>query len=165
MKRVIFDTNIYGELVVDPFVHEVKELCKNSNLVGYGFSLIRKELQKIPENVVNNGKKLRVALLFLYDEIVGKHTLSPDKHKLSILARGYYKKYRALGGLSSQSDFNADFLIVACASLHDLNIVVSNDDTSMLSEVALTAYKAVNKINDLKMPQFIDYYDFVSSLR
>lgn len=53
-----------------------------------------------------------------------------------------------------------DFIIVACASKNNLDIVVSNDNVTMLTENAIRAYDDVNKIISLKTPKFIDYKEF-----
>jgi hypothetical protein len=51
-------------------------------------------------------------------------------------------------------------MIVACATLHDLDIVVSEDNKTMLSEYSLKTYQTVNSIKKYKMPQFIGYDKF-----
>ena len=53
-----------------------------------------------------------------------------------------------------------DFLIVACASKNNLDIIVSNDNITMLAENAIKAYKNINKMLSLKTPKFIDYKEF-----
>jgi len=53
-----------------------------------------------------------------------------------------------------------DFLIVACASKNNLDIIVSNDNITMLTENTIKAYKNINKILSLKTPRFIDYKEF-----
>ena len=50
--------------------------------------------------------------------------------------------------------------MVACASLFRLDVVVSSDNKSMLSKVAIKAYGLVNGIKKLRNPEFINYQKF-----
>jgi len=48
-------------------------------------------------------------------------------------------------------------MIVACAAHKSMDLVVSNDDASMLSELSIRSYKLVNEILNLHNPKFIGY--------
>lgn len=166
MKRLLLDTNIYGEMVVDKELEELKvghNLNKN-NLLIYGFSIIRKELRDTPKTKNHLGRNLRVALLSLYDEFVGNHFLDINEEALMELAQKYYDTYKEFGGGYPENVLIKDYLIVACASQKGMDIVVSNDDASMLSELSLKAYNLVNETLQLKKPQFIDYVQFKNLL-
>lgn len=53
-----------------------------------------------------------------------------------------------------------NFLIVACASINELDIVVSEDNKTMLSEYAIRTYDTVNSLRSHRTPKFIHYEDF-----
>ena len=53
-----------------------------------------------------------------------------------------------------------DFLIVACAAINELDIVVSEDNKTMLSEYAIKTYDTVNSLRYHKTPKFIRYDEF-----
>jgi hypothetical protein len=165
MKRLLLDTNIYGLIVVDTERNTIHgRMHKNKEvLLIYGFSIIRNELRDVPKKIRQKGRKLRVDLLSTYDEFVKKN-YSLNK-EISILAEDYFELYRQFGGSISKNKIINDFLIVACASLHDLDLVVSEDNHSMLTDNALRAYKNVNKIKELKLPDFISYEDFKNELK
>lgn len=156
------DTNIYGELVIDPDIDKIKRHFEESKekLAIYGLKLVRDELRATPKPSKVEGKNLRVALLSLYDYFVKDHELKFNMEELNKIANDYYKAYISLGGSKSKSLMINDFIIVACASKNNLDIVVSNDNITMLSENAIRAYNDVNKIIGLKAPEFIDYKDF-----
>ena len=166
MKRLLLYTNIYGEMVVDPNSSQLREAypLKKVDILVYGFSLIRKELRQTPKTKKYLGRNLRIVLLSFYDEFVGGHTLKVDETVLYNLARQYYFAYKNIGGHRSEEELFKDYLIVACASQNGMDIVVSNDDSSMLSGHSLEAYHRVNKELKLKQPQFIDYDEFKALL-
>jgi len=161
MKRLLLDTNIYGEMVVDKNLSLILKCYKEKkNLIIYGFSVVRKELRDTPKTKLFFGKNLRVALLSLYDQCVKEHSLDIDENRLYLIAKEYYQKYRTLGGAKSFDILEKDYLVVACASHKDMDIVVSNDDSSMLSELSLKAYAIVNQSLKLRTPDFLDYDHF-----
>jgi len=106
MKRLLLDTNIYGELIFDRDFFKLKSSIEKKDIV-HGFKVVRDELRDVPKKVKVEGKNLRVGLLYLYDKIYN------------------------------------DFLIVACACINQIDIVVSEDNKSMLIENARKAYDLV----------------------
>ena len=165
MKRVLLDTNIYGLIVVDTErddIHDSIHKNKDSLLI-YGFSIIRKELRDVPKRIKQKGRKLRIDLLNTYDEFVKKN-YSVNK-KTSTLAEDYFELYRRLGGSITKNKILNVFLIVDCATLHNLDIVVSEDKHSLIIDNALQAYKIVNKNRKLKLHKFISYENFKNELK
>lgn len=163
MKRLLLDTNIYGEMVVDRDLFKLKEAHKQKKeLVIYGLRLIRNELRATSKNKDHLGRNLRVALLSLYDEFVAEHELRVEEEELIKIARKYYEIYWELGGHKAKEILLNDYLIVACAAMKKMDIVVSNDEASMLSELSLKAYQIVNELLELKNPQFINYKELKS---
>ena len=59
-----------------------------------------------------------------------------------------------------EKDLKVDFEIIAVASLKQVDIVVSADKRTMLSKLAAETYDVVNKINGLKTPRLVDYFEF-----
>jgi len=162
MKRILFDTSVYGELVIEPEIVKIlRKLDKSKEIVFYGTRLVRNELRDTPkEKRIKNGK-LRLLMLELYDSLVSK-----DNRELKItdlievIANEYFLAYKkARGGFSHDAIIN-DFRIVACASLHSLDIVVSHDKKSMLSEKSIQAYKKINAKFQLRNPDFKNYGKF-----
>ena len=164
MKRLLSDTNFYGILAKDPERLEVVRSIKiNRFLTIYGFKTIRDELRDIPKKIKIGGKNLRIDLLNLYDEIIGKHNLKVTNDIIKI-ADDYYKAYREFGGSKSKNDIINDFIIVSCAAMDNLDIVVSNDERSMLTENAIRAYSLINSVVSKKTPKFINYEKFKKML-
>ncbi len=165
MKRILPDTNFYGLLAKDSERLEVVGNIKlNKDLVAYGFKIIRNELRDVPKKIKVAGRSLRIDLLSLYDEIAGAHLLEYGNSIIKI-AENYYKAYRELGGSKSKTDVINDFMIVSCASLNNLDIVVSNDERSMLTENAIRAYNLINSAVSKRTPKFISYEQFKKILR
>lgn len=167
MKRVLLDTNIYGELVIDTELEEVKDCFERikGEIVIYGLRLIRNELRATSKLSVLKGRNLRIALLSLYDYFTGKRELKSDNAELNQLSDDYYKRYLSFGGSKSKDVMLNDFLIVACASKNRLDIVVSGDEATMLTENAIKAYESANKEMELKTPSFIEYKEFKRLIR
>ena len=157
MKRFLLDTNIYGELILDSdFVKIKTEIAEKA--VIHGFKVIRDELRDVPKKIKLNRNNLRIGLLHIYDELISKsYPLTAEIGKLS---NDYYKIYRKLGGSKEQGKIIDDFLIVACAAIHQIDIVVSEDNKSMLVENALKAYDLVNALKKKRTPKFIGYLEF-----
>lgn len=57
-----------------------------------------------------------------------------------------------------------DMIIVAEATISKLDIVVSDDNRTMLSNAAKRAYYSVNKEHNLITPNFIGYSEFKRKL-
>ena len=162
MKRLMLDTNIYGHIVVDDDRDDVhKTIHANENISIYGFEIVRKELRATKRNVL--GINLRMDLLRVYDELV-KRSYEVDK-AVKTLANEYYESYLEIGGTHPKGKLFNDLLIIACASIKDLDIVVSNDVRTMINEFAITAYKKVNKTKGINLPGFINYEEFKNVIR
>ena len=161
----MLDTNIYGLIVVDKDRDEVRDSVEKKKIViVYGTQLIRKELRDTPKNIRVKGVNLRNDLLSIYDEFTKNHILTLNINAEN-LADSYFNVYKELGGYASKDEIMKDFCIVACASLNSLDIVVSNDNKTMLSEKAIKSYKIVNQIKKLKLPRFLNYEEFKKELK
>ncbi len=166
MKRILLDTNVYGRLVEDPSLFEKLILLVPHTYVIYGTSLIRKELRDVSNRITLDGKNKRIMLLQAYNSFVRK-----ENHNLEIndfvilLANKYFEEYKKKGGVFSIHELLSDFTIVACASLHNLNVVVSDDKRTMLSEKAKAAYITVNQLHQFRTPSFYFYNQFKEEVR
>lgn len=165
MERVILDTNIYGLIVIDEDRNKVRHSIEKEKMaIVYGFQLIRKELRDTPKNIRVGGTSLRSALLGLYDELTKNHTLR-FINEAEKLADAYFNVYKEIGGYASKAEIIKDLSIVACAALNSLDIVVSNDNKTMLSEIAIKSYKIVNQLKKIRIPRFLSYEEFKKELK
>lgn len=163
--NLLVDTNIYGIIVADPDLDSIRKgIQGQSSLVIFGLSLIRKELRATPKKLRIDIGNLRTRLLGLYDELTRDRMLSYGK-EVEILAKAYDMAYKEFGGALGREAMHNDFLIVASASLHSMDIVVSEDDTSMKSTAALRAYSLVNSLKKAHIPSFLGYDEFKKLLR
>lgn len=172
----VLDSNVYGELTVDPagakVVMNVKE---DKSLYVYGLDIIRDELMAVPPELVDKGEQIRKAVLVVYRAIVDEElTLPPLAAYLAskyfeefcrLRELGRYKKVvgtKALAKLRkfTEDDLRVDFQIVATASLIGADIVVSMDARTILSPVAADAYGSVNIRNRLRTPALVKYSEF-----
>ena len=161
MKRVLLDTNIYGLIVLDKDRLRITEkLSQGSGIKIYGSSAIRKELRDTPKGIIS-GINLRNDLLRLFDYLVGKRNYETTQ-EMNKMAGDYLAVYRKLGGKTQTNEIINDFLIVACATLHNLDIIVSEDRRTMLSDFAMKSYDIVNPISKRRTPAFIPYDKFKS---
>lgn len=73
----------------------------------------------------------------------------------------FYSAYRELGGIRNwnHTNIDVDFTIVACASFYHLDIVISDDQKTLLSKPALKAYKHICIKDGLWNPNFWKYSD------
>lgn len=165
MERIIFDTNVYGLIVNDPHKEIVRDgIEKKKTVIVYGFPLIRKELRDTPRRIRVEGENLRNYLLRIYDEFTMGHELKfiDDAEEL---ADSYFAVYKEFGGFANKQEIIKDFVIVASASLNSLDIVISNDNKTMLSEKAVKSYNLVNQIKKIRMPRFMNYEEFKKELK
>ena len=165
MLRVIFDTNIYGNLLEEKDGAKIEErIQQEKDFIVYGFKPIRQEIRDI-RPVTKLSRKTRIVLLELYDKITGNHFLQ-NSIKITSLARKYYDYYRNLGGIYGwDTSIRIDFMIVACASFHGLDIVYSADDKTLLGKHALKAYNHINMKENLRTPHFLRYEDLLKKFR
>ena len=161
MKRVLLDTNIYGLIVMDKDRPTILEkLSRSTELKIYGNYIIRKELRDTPKGIID-GINLRNDLIRLFDQIVDRHNYEITS-EMQKVAENYFVVYRKLGGKTKKAEIINDFLIVACASVHNLDIVISEDRRSMCSDFAVNSYDIVNSISNRKSPNFVRYEKFKS---
>lgn len=59
-----------------------------------------------------------------------------------------------------ERDKSIDFDIIAVASLKSVDVVVSADKRTMLSQLSTETYDIINKINYLRTPKLVDYFEF-----
>src|SRR3989338_3763349 len=167
MKRVLLDTNIYEHLLKGINREILEKHISQNQVIFYGMDVIRKELRAIPkkrkETVGGAAKNLRNALLGLYDTLVGKHHLMAMA-QMEEMASKYYLLYNSFGGKALKHEIIADFTIIACASLHELDIVFSEDSKTMISGEAVKSYHAVNLILGFKTPSFYRFRELKKML-
>ncbi|MBS3053884.1 MAG: PIN domain-containing protein [Candidatus Aenigmarchaeota archaeon] len=165
MKRVIFDTSVYGKLVEEPKLTDMILQKLSKEFVIYGTDAIKNELRETPGHVFHGGKNLRNILLSLYRAFVRKdhHDLRYNK-LIAALAKDYLAGYRKRGGGISGKKLKNDMIIIATATIYKLDIVVSDDEKSMLTDVAVAAYRTVNKLYGLPDPNFKTYRSFRAEL-
>jgi len=165
MLRVVFDTNIYGNLLEEPDAEEIElRIREEKDFVVYNFPLIRKEIRNIPK-VMDASRKARLSLLEMYDRITGGHYLR-NSIEITLLAKKYFDHYRNLGGTYGwDTNIRVDFMIVACGSLYGLDIVYSDDQRTMLGKDAMKAYQHININERLRTPNFLKYADLLKQFR
>ena len=161
MKRILLDTNVYGLLIFDrPFVDKLQVLIP-SFFVVYSTSLIRKELRDISKDAKAEGRSKRNLVLSVHDSFIRKsnHMLEVNEF-IILLANKYFEEYKKGGGALSIIEMLPDFTLVACATLYTLDLVVSNDNRTMLSGIAKRAYNVVNNKINFNTPTFYTYNSF-----
>ena len=160
--RVIFDTNIYGFLIKekDSDVLEDK-IILSDNIIVYGFDIIRKELRNVPK-ISKQTKHARITLLNLYDSITDNHVIRRNKTIIN-LASEYYSLGKDFFG--SFTSTKADLMIIACASMFNIDIIYSNDKKAFHSKRAKTIYKRINNSRGIKTPNFLDYQELLELVR
>lgn len=101
----------------------------------------------------------------MYDRITGGHYLR-NSIQITQIAKKYFDHYRNLGGTYGwDTNIRVDFMIVACASFHGLDIVYSDDQRTMLGKTALKAYHHINIKESLRTPYFLNYEDLLKKFR
>lgn len=167
MKRELLDSNIYGKIIENMEVDFVLTNLPKSNILVYGIDIIRKELRDTPKEKIvlseNKRKKIRILLLNLYDFIVKNHQLKTTD-AVKELAEAYCIAYMKLGGFKSKEEIINDFIIVAAATINKLEVVYSEDNKTMLSNVAIKSYELVNSIKKLCTPKFKSYGEFKNEI-
>ncbi len=165
MLRVLFDTNIYGNLLEEPDAIEIEQKVKQEKeFVVYNFPLIRKEIRNIPR-ITKASKKARILLLEMYDRITEEHYLR-NSIEITFLAKKYFDHYKNLGGTYGwDTNIQIDFMIVACGSFYGLDIVYSDDQRTMIGKTALKAYQHININENLRTPSFLKYKDLLLKFR
>ncbi len=165
MLRVIFDTNIYGRLASEPDGLTLEERIRNEKyFIVYGYAPIRQEIRNIPKSS-KLSQRNRMLLLNLYDKITGNHLL-PDSIKVNHLAKKYFDYYQQSGGgYSWQSSIKFDFMIVACASIHGLDIIYSADNKTMSNKTAIKTYHHINLNEYYRTPHFLKYEELLEQFR
>lgn len=158
------DTSVYGKLVDDTLLFAlILEGKQNHEFVIYGMDIIRKELRATPRTILTQAKnkKVRIFSLSLYDSLITK-----DNHHLrmndliQLLALRYAQEYKRQGGNVGAFELENDFLLVASATIYQLDIVVSDDRRTMLGDSAQYAYKNINKNMGLRNPTYLLYDSF-----
>jgi len=168
----ILDTNVYGELLIEPASQEIIKRIKEDKMVYvYGIDIIEDEIKEAPAEVKLGGKILRDAVISIYETIideelklfpVAKYLASEYYEEYDKLRKSgrYYKILDSKTKKYTEDDLKIDFEIIAVASLKGIDVVVSMDRRTILSELAEETYKKVNKLNELRTPRLVKYSDF-----
>ena len=161
MKRIMLDTSVYGRLVEDIGLAEKIGLLVPKEYVVYGIKTIREELKDTPRKIRLKEASKRLLLLRIYDSLVRKdhHDLKYNK-LIETLAEDYFKEYKKEKGSLSNEEMKNDLIIIAAATIYQLDIVVSDDERSMFSSAAIKAYSSVNKRYGIENPAFSLYLEF-----
>ena len=167
-KTYILDTNVYGELLLEPKREELLQKIETAKTFFiYGVDVIENELRETPSHVKYKGKATRDLLLTLFKILVNETiAVTPlAKH----LAEDYFKKYKELAKPGKyrlmkqkydEKSLKIDFEIIAVASLTSVDIIVSSDKRTMLSQLSKDVYSCINKMNDLRTPELLEYKKF-----
>ena len=147
--RVMLDTSVY-EFLVLRYLDDLNKLIHEGEIIVYGCNIVRKELREIPKGAKLEGKSFRNAMLSAYDDVTDKHSY-PAENVVDFIAEEYWKEYE--GGIAKRKLMN-DFRIVAVSSIHNLDVIVSEDNHSMKSRLAIEAYMKVNGRNGFRTPMF-----------
>lgn len=149
--RVLLDTSAYSFFASGNEPELWKKVAETGKCVFYGFELVRKELAETPKTLKHEKKVFRQVLLEYYDSLVGNYSFE-NNFLIESIAKQYLRNYK---GNKSLKKLKTDFTIVACASFHGLDILVSEDQSTLMSKSAVTAYKKVNSLTDgLVTPKF-----------
>ena len=94
---------------------------------------------------------------------LSEHLASEYYKKFNELRKSgrYYKSLKSKIKKYTKEDLKVDFQIIAIASIKNLDIVVSTDKRTMLSEIAEETYNKINKINSLRTPKLVKYSEFI----
>ena len=172
-KTYILDTNVYGKLLIEEKGEElIEEIKTDKRLYVYGVNIIEKELEDIPSDIKYRKGILKESIINIYESIIkkelklvplAKHLASEYYKEFDKLRKSgkYYKTLSAKVKKYDKEDLKADFEIIAIASIENIDIVVSTDKRTMLSEIAEKTYNKVNKINELRTPQLLNYSEFI----
>ena len=164
MIKTIFDTTIFFRMVQDKNLSPIElnefssKISEDENFKVFGVDVIRREIK----NTASNDRNLLKALLGIY-ELVKYKEYSTDQ-RIENLAEQYYNFYRKLGGTKSYRDLKTDLLIVATATIKNMDIVVSADRETMdaehkYGEKFRKAYREINIKEGFRNPDFWDYLD------
>ena len=164
MRRTLLDTNIFGLIAVDEERDSItSKLTGPSEWILYASSVSRMELRSVPQSIRGKNRNVRVDLLTIYDNLIGKHTY-PVTDSIRGIAAKYHAAFLEVGGTTPERKLLDDFLIVATASFHQLDMVVSDDRNTMCSTLARKGYFIVNTALSLSMPACISYAEMKKQL-
>ena len=150
--RLLCDTCIYGIMINDNEVNTMIEKIQSSGRFKInGFDVIKRELRR-------EGRD-KSRLTGLYDQLMNAKDY-PEYQKITRLAEEYYREFKNFGGTSPKQKIINDFKIIACASLYYMNVVVSEDEKTMLGLLSKKAYDRVNAAKKIKTPEFWKYPRF-----
>ena len=175
-KTIILDTNVYGELLLEKESKEIiKKIIQDKQIHICGIEIIEKELKETPREINYQDQVLKEAVLSIYESLIQENLkLSPLAEHL---AKGYYKEFDRLRNSGrhkllskkikkyTEENLKIDFQIIAIASIKNIDIVVSTDKRTMLSEIAEETYCKVNEINGLQTPKLVKYSEFIGRYR
>ncbi len=156
MLRVVFDTNVYGLLILEDIEAIKARILGDKEFIVYGAKIIRDELRDTPKDVKLRNASVRNLMLELYDKITQGRRLE-SSNEVEKLALGFYIEYRKIGGIRPWHAISEDFRIVANACIHGMDIIVSEDFRTMTSTKAVEAYKRIALECNLRIPNFLEY--------
>ncbi len=163
-RTFVMDTSFYGNLLLEPDKELLINKIKSTKaLFIIGIDVIEKELYETPSHVKYRGETTQKVLLTLFDFLVDEVVKLPPI--AAYLAEEYFQAYRKQAKNKKllkygEENLKTDFRIIALASLRAVDVVVSADKRTMLSDSAKKAYDEVNAKNSLRTPELVDYDAF-----
>ena len=163
-RTFVMDTSFYGNLLLEPDKELLISKMKSTKTIFIiGIDVIEKELFETPAHVRYRGEATRKVLLTLFDFLVDEVVKLPPI--AAYLAEEYFQAYRKHAKNKKllkygEENLKTDFQIIALASLRSVDVVVSADKRTMLSELAKKVYGSVNAKNGLRTPELVDYTTF-----
>jgi len=156
-QRVIFDTTIFGILAKEENSGEIQlKIKEDSDFKVFGVNAIRREIK----NVNWESKQIQKIILKIYEFLTEKEY--PVDQSIEELAKKYFYKYQEFGGKKDYQILKTDLLIVATATMKNMDIVVSSDRETMskdhkAGEKFRKAYREINAVERYNNPDFWQY--------
>ena len=158
--RVVPDTTIFGFLLNEKNISEILIKIKEDKYFKVvGLNIVRQEIKKVKKWKL---KETKSKILNIYESMID--TEKNINSKVNSLAKKYYSKYLDLGGKKDFEDLKTDLEIVAYASIHNIDIIISGDrethnTTHPKGAIFQTAYSEVNATDtNFRTPNFWKYY-------
>ncbi|MBI2105639.1 hypothetical protein HYT56_02255 [Candidatus Woesearchaeota archaeon] len=158
-QRVIFDTSIFGLLIKEKNIENIQiEIKEDTAFKVLGINAIRREIK----NVEWSPTEIKSSILKLYEFLIEKE-YAIDK-KIEEFAEKYYNYYKESGGKKLYKELRTDLLIVATATVKNVDILVSIDRETMsmsskYGEIFRKTYHHINVGEGFRDPNFWQYKD------
>ena len=150
---ILIDTSVYINALADEELEKILRESQNKSFI-ISSEVIEREIKEATDHLRKTGRKIGSERLNeIYNASISGTIRLTDR--VLAIASLYSENVREKFGKDKAKDMKDDLRIVACASIAGLKLIGTFNRKTMANEEIIEIYNTINKLNNLKTPEFV----------